>query len=78
MTKLDEHTELTRILEQYSQHLNVVYSEAYIKDHSRSSNWEKTIEDLTNIRELTHGQCMARYLKQHQINYEKSYPRRIL
>ncbi|GEM_PF-5490379 len=74
LTKLDDHPELKRILDQYREYLNIVYSEAHIHDLSRSGNREKTIEDLTRIRELTHGQCMAKYLKQQHVTYEKRDP----
>lgn len=74
LTKLDDHPELKRILDQYSEYLNIVYSEAHIDDLSRSGNQEKTIDDLIKIRELTHGQCMAKYLKQQHVTYEKRDP----
>jgi hypothetical protein len=74
LTKLDDHPKLKRILDQYSEYLNIVYSEAHIDDLSRSGNLEKTIEDLIKIRELTHGQCMAKYLKQQHVTYEKRDP----
>ncbi len=74
LTKLDDHLELKGILDQYSEYLNIVYSEAHIDDLSRSSDREKTIEDLTRIRELTHGQCMVKYHKEKNVTYEKRDP----
>jgi len=74
LTKLDDHPQLKAILDRYSEYLNIVYSEAHIDDLSRSGNREKTIEDLTRIRELTHGQCMAKYQKQQHVTYQKRDP----
>lgn len=70
ITKLDDHTELKKVIDAYGEYLNIVYSEAHIDDLIRSNNREKTIADLEKIREITHKQCIAKYPKQQHVTYE--------
>lgn len=74
LTKLSDHYYLNKLIIEYGEYVNLIYSEAHIDDLSRSNDPIKTRSDLETIRDLTHSQCIAKYMKDEEVTYQTRNP----
>ena len=74
LTKIKDYPSFEDKLNSYTDYLNIVYSSAHIDDLKRSTNYEKTQEDLKTIKKLSENQCLAKYWGQESICYDTRDP----